>query len=340
MTTFNFAPTGDRPLVIVNGQVRQLATGGALSGAEPQLGNPAADGYVLQSTAAGVRTWTNTPTVATASQGTSTTQVASTAFVIGEMNRHRNRIRNGNFTINQRAVSGTVSLSAGQYGHDGWKGGASGCTYTFAKSANVTTLTITAGSLQQVVDGEWLFSGTHCLSWTGSAQGKIGAGSYSASGVTGSATGGTNLTIEFGTGTLSMVQLEPSATPTGFEFRDDELYRNLRYYYRIYPAATGSPFGFAWTYSATVAILFVKFPVPMRAAPTALEQSGTANQYAAYQGNVVTQCSSVPVFSNANTHFSMTNITVASGLTVGWSGIVISDLTNGAGAYLAWSAEL
>ncbi len=35
----------------------------------------------------------------------------------------KNKIINGNFDINQRAVSGTVSLSAGVYGHDRWKDG-------------------------------------------------------------------------------------------------------------------------------------------------------------------------------------------------------------------------
>ena len=49
----------------------------------------------------------------------------------------KNKIINGNFDINQRAVSGTVSLAAGEYGHDRFKGGAGGATYTFATSANV-----------------------------------------------------------------------------------------------------------------------------------------------------------------------------------------------------------
>ena len=118
-----------------------------------------------------------------------------------------NLVGNGNFSVNQRAKSGTVTLSAGAYGHDRWKAGASGCTYTFATSENITTLTISAGSLIQVVEGLNLQSGTVCLSWAGTAHGKIGAGSYAASGVTGTATGGTNLNIEFNTGTLSKVQL-------------------------------------------------------------------------------------------------------------------------------------
>lgn len=131
----------------------------------------------------------------------------------------RNKIINGNFAVNQRAVSGTVTLTAGAYGHDRWKAGASGCTYTFATVANVTTITITAGSLIQIVEGINLQSGTQVLSWQGTAQGKIGSGDYGASGVTGAATGGANLTVEFGTGTLSNVQLEEGSVATEFEQR-------------------------------------------------------------------------------------------------------------------------
>lgn len=136
-----------------------------------------------------------------------------------------NKVRNGCFRINQRAKAGTVTLAAGEYGHDGWKGGASGCTYTFAASNEVVTLTISAGSLVQVIEGGDLETGTHTMSWTGTAQGKIGAGSLSASGVTGSVTGGSNLNIEFGTGTLAKVKLEMGAFATAFEMRplDDEL---------------------------------------------------------------------------------------------------------------------
>jgi len=144
----------------------------------------------------------------------------------------KNKIINGNLGINQRAVTGSVVLAAGVYGHDRWKAGASGCSYTFATTANVTTITISAGSLLQVIEGLNLQSGTHTLSWTGTATAKIDAGSYSASGVTGTATGGTNMTIDFSTGTLSLVQLEEGSTATPFEHRmyGQELALCQRYY--------------------------------------------------------------------------------------------------------------
>jgi len=144
----------------------------------------------------------------------------------------RNAIINGNFGVNQRGVSGTVSLSAGEYGHDRWKAGASGATYTFSTSGGVTTLDITAGSLIQVVEDLNLVTDTYVLSFEGTAQGKIGAGSFGDSGVTESVTGGSNLNIEFGTGTVSKVQLEVGNKPTPFEHRSygEELALCERYY--------------------------------------------------------------------------------------------------------------
>jgi len=131
----------------------------------------------------------------------------------------RNAVINGCFRNNQRGVSGSVSLSAGEYGHDRWKAGENGCSYTFSTSNNITTITVTDGSLMQVIEGFSLQSGTHVLSWTGTAQGRIDAGGYGGSGITGTSAGGTNQTIEFGTGTISKVQYEEGSISTPFEHR-------------------------------------------------------------------------------------------------------------------------
>ena len=140
-----------------------------------------------------------------------------------------NIVINGGFAVNQRSKSGTVTLGAGAYGHDCWKAGESGCTYTFSTSGSVTTITITAGSLKQVIEGYNLKTGTVCLSWKGTSQGKIGAGNYAASGVTGSVTGGTNLEIEFGTGTVSLVQLNYGTSVNPFVINPYELLRCMEY---------------------------------------------------------------------------------------------------------------
>jgi len=124
-----------------------------------------------------------------------------------------------------------VVLPAGAYGHDRWKAGSGGCTYTFSTSAGVTTLTITAGTLMQVIEGNNLRSGSHVLSWTGTANGRIAAGGYAASPVTGTVTGGTNTNIEFNTGTLTLAQFEAGQNATLFENRAEgaEMDLCLRY---------------------------------------------------------------------------------------------------------------
>jgi hypothetical protein len=186
----------------------------------------------------------------------------------------KNAIINGNFAVNQRAVSGTVTLAAGVYGHDRFKAGASGCTYTFATANNITTLTISAGSLIQVIEGNNLFTGTYTLSWVGTAQGKIGGGSYASSGVTGTPAGGSNLNIEFNTGTLSLVQFEPGAIATPFERRPfgDELALCQRYFFCVggdfYGNINFQQFANGSINSATNVSVVHQFPTVMRSAPT------------------------------------------------------------------------
>src|SRR6056297_1384954 len=82
-----------------------------------------------------------------------------------ELLGRRNAIINGNFGVNQRGVSGTLSLSTGEYGHDRWKAGSSGCTYTFSTTEGVTTIDISAGSLIQVIEDVNLVTDTYVLSW-------------------------------------------------------------------------------------------------------------------------------------------------------------------------------
>lgn len=182
----------------------------------------------------------------------------------------KNAIINGNFGINQRGVSGTVVLSAGVYGHDRWKAGASGCTYTFATTNNVTTITITAGSLMQVIEGINLQSGTYTLSWAGTAQGQVDGGGYAGSGLTGTAVGGTNQTIEFGTGTVSLVQYEEGSVATPFEHRQfgQELALCQRYY-EIATIPTSTSLFVSYNYSSGgERFNYWQFKQTKRASPT------------------------------------------------------------------------
>ncbi|CAB4168681.1 hypothetical protein UFOVP580_12 [uncultured Caudovirales phage] len=189
----------------------------------------------------------------------------------GQFSGNRSRLINGAFAHNQRVVSGTVTLTAGQYGHDYWKAGSSGCTYIFTTINNLTTITITAGTLLQVINGKNLFSGIHVLSWGGTAVGRVGAGAYSAPGaniITANITGGVNTTIEFAAGTLWLTQFEPGIQPTVFEFRLNELLlcqqRFFKTYDQAFPVgATNNP-NAAPTVTAMAACNYATIPVPFQ----------------------------------------------------------------------------
>jgi hypothetical protein len=237
---------------------------------------------------------------------------------------NRNKIINGNFGINQRVVSGTVTLSAGAYGHDRWKAGASGCTYTFATAANVTTITISAGSLVQVIEGLNLQSGTHVLSFTGTVQMTINGGSAGNSGMTGTLTGGTNATVETsGTGTLSLVQLEAGDTATPFEHRSygQELALCQRYFEKSYnqsvaPGASGQGNNGVVLYIGTGnsvsngdKLPMVTFMAVKRTAPTILiwSPNGTSNTLANMASSDLAAGSATPNVASDRNFFAYQN---------------------------------
>lgn len=235
------------------------AAGAILKGDIWLISVPATSGALLgYPVGTSVRALSNTP-------GQTSTNWAVKADLGVQIIYGDNLLINSNFLVNQRAVSGTVTLAAGIYGHDRWKAGASGCTYTFTTSNGIITLTITAGSLQQIVESSNTPPGTNtlALSWTGTSQGKIGTGSFSSSGVTGSVTGGSNLTIEFNTGTLSCPKLELNkVTPYRHLKLQEELTACKRYYQKSAFAYTVQRTGAATQFFTSF------FPVEFRTAPT------------------------------------------------------------------------
>lgn len=141
----------------------------------------------------------------------------ASSAVIGD-----NLIINGNFSVNQRGNAGGVAIPAGNYySHDRWKAGASGCTYTFTQTLPDTAITITAGTLTQVIEAGMILGGVYTLSWTGTAQGRVyqgtPTGSYAASPiVTPALISGTNTIVEFNAGTVGRVKFELGTTATPF----------------------------------------------------------------------------------------------------------------------------
>jgi len=248
----------------------------------------------------------------------------------------KNVIIDGNFNVNQRGVSGTVTLAAGAYGHDRWKGGASGCTYTFATVENVTTLTISAGSLVQVVEGLNLQSGTYTLSFNGTAQGKINGGSYSASGVTGTATGGTNMTIEFNTGTLSLVQLEKGSTATSFDYRPYGTELGLCQRYLPAWISSSSAYGAVGSgmcISTNSGFIFVGFQVQPRIPPTGV--SGTPANFRMYVANGASVSFTGIVFNTSSYLGANIQLTGATSLVAG--NATIMEATVGGGSVILFS---
>ena len=217
---------------------------------------------------------TGTPTAPTPGVTDNTTKLATTAYVttadnalrlVFANNTGRNRLHNGGFSINQRGYTSGTALAAGAYGHDRWKAGASGGTYTFTQSQPFTTITITAGSLQQIVEAPNVEGGTYTLSWTGTAQGRVNAGAYGASPVTVAGLAvNTAITVEFNAGTLGTAQLEVGLVATPYAKRDpeDELARCQRFY------VTGNFNYFTYGGAGTPVSQTASFLVGMRASPT------------------------------------------------------------------------
>ncbi len=149
----------------------------------------------------------------------------------------RNKIINPLFSINQRGASATVTLAAFTYGHDRIRAGASGCTYTFSTNNGVTTLNITAGSIQQIIEANAFAgdAGTYFLSWSGSAQGRINGGAYGTTGqVSAAVEASADVTVEFGIGTLSLPQFEKDyVTPFSGRAFSQEQSLCYRYYERV-----------------------------------------------------------------------------------------------------------
>lgn len=261
----------------------------------------------------------------------------SDGSVLGSQLGIFNRIIDGGFVINQRGYVSGTSLSSGTYGHDRWKGGASAGTYTFTQAALGvnTTITITAGSIIQVIEGCNLpEGGTYVLSWTGTAQGRLNGGTYGSSGtvmVTGW-TAGTNLNVEFNTGTLGNIQLVAGSSVSSYAYRPygTELALCQRYAY-----ATNGSNGVAGS-GDTVSVQ-QRFPLPsMRATPTLTTiTAGSAIISDDYSANY-TAASAGFSLQNANVQFARVVITGFSGLT---SGRFAAGLGTGTGVIL-FSAEL
>ena len=223
--------------------------------------------------------FTGNPTAPTPTAGDNDASIATTAFVTAAVAAvpAASVIINGNFRVNQMGYVSAAALSAGIYGHDQWKAGASGGDYSFTQLKSSTQITIAAGkSLIQPIEDVNVVGGSYILSWTGTAQARAGvntltpAGAYAASPllIVGQ-TAGTVMSVEFNSGTLGTVKLESGASATPFIMRPygPELAMCQRYW------ETGKLSFLAYTVASGYFGQWAGFRVSKRAAPTVLISS-------------------------------------------------------------------
>lgn len=305
-----------RPVVRVGGEPRLLAEGDSL-----QVGKALLDPSGL----AAARTFALPDKSGT---------LALTSDVAG-----RNRIINGDFRVNQRAYTSGAATTAGQYTFDRWKVTSTG-GITYATTNNKTTVTIPSGqTLQQVVEGINLQSGTYVLSWEGTAQGRTAGGSYGASGaVTAAIVGGANATIEFGAGTVTNVQLELGATATPFEYRHFGLELSLcqRYYWQL-GGQVNSFYGVGANISNTSAAIYIQYPVRMRSAPT-WTYSAASDWYVRNFSNNTSYIVTTNGGFNANADGGAMNLTIGTASLSAGGGA--SAMPVNSNAFFSFSAEL
>jgi hypothetical protein len=115
-----------------------------------------------------------------------------------------------------------------------------------------------------------------------------------------------------------------------------ELAMCQRYYWR-YVSTGVVRMSLGYATSADAAVSTIPYPVQMRTAPTALEQSGTATDYNIHTAAGAQVCSAVPTFLTATNNAGTVTLTATGLLTAGQGLGVRSVNTN---AFFGWSAEL
>lgn len=239
----------------------------------------------------------------------------------------RQAIINGNFVVNQRVYVSNATLASGAYGHDRWKGGASGGDYTFTQLPSSTTITIKTGkSLIQVIETFNVIGGTYTLSWTGTAQARFGidsatpSGAYAASPITiTTQTAGTVMSVEFNEGTLGKAQLNSGSVALPFQpksYAEEEI--NCKKYYQVYGGLNAYDrlpvFGIIAS-SATASEGILQHEVEMRAKPT-FAYTGTIGNFRLISGSSAVAVTAMSTNSSqSNSKLTNVTITAASGLT-------------------------
>ena len=339
-----------------SGTAYQLAYYATSGTAVSTLGSLGTNGQVLTSGGAGVAPSWLTPSGGTPGGSTTQIQYNNAGAFAGSANMtfdgtnvqianslksantfaFKNRLINAGYIINQRIYVSGTALILNAYGHDRWKGGALGGTYTFTQGnlGVPIIITITAGSIQQVIEGcNVPEGGTYVLSWVGTATASINGGTAGSSPrtITG-ATAGANMTIQFDTGTVSYPQLESGTQATSFDLRDygNELLKCQRYF-AILRDIDSQNVSLGTVACESSINATGSSPFSMRVSPTALINGLTISE-GTTQSNVTAVSQVASVYGSVG--FALTS----SSLAVGNAGRIRTGGTST--AYLAFSAEL
>ena len=233
------------------------------------------------------------------------------------------------------SVTGTYSLAISNDGYD--YSYVTNYTISVANTWEQKTVTIAGPTA-----GTWLTTNAAGLRlWfdLGTGTGRNGtANAWSASQIYRTAGSVQLLANNAATFYITGVQLEKGSTATSFDYRPygTELSLCQRYYLKTL-IATGLRFGMGRNLTTTTANIGIFFPVSMRIAPTALEQTGTATDYGIGYLSSGTTCTSIPTFASSTTLFSTVIFTVTTLLTAGQG---CEGYANTSNAFLGWSAEL
>ncbi|MDH4581366.1 DUF2793 domain-containing protein [Pseudomonas sp. BN415] len=193
----------------------------------------------------------------------------------------QNLLINGNFAINQRGyVSATNTTAANQYTLDRWRVVTSGQNLAFSASGLGNQITAPAGGVEQVVEGNNIQGGVYTLSWTGTATATVNGTSISNGGQTSSLTAGSNVTIRFSGGTVSLAKFEKGSVATPFEARPYSLELQLcQRYCVVYTLGSGQGFAIGTSPDTSSAYSWILLPTTMRTSSAAVTVASGLNFY-------------------------------------------------------------
>ena len=258
-------------------------------------------------------------------KGTSSAEKYTLAFWVKASKTGSNLQVNLRDVDNTRQIGGTYSISSA----DTWEhkviNFAADTTGAFDDN-NENSLTI-----EWFLDGGSNYSGGAVpTAWEASSNADRNVTNFDLAGSTDNDWAITGVQLEVGEYTSSTIP------PFQHESYQENYDRCLRYYYRITPSSGFRYVGWCqMDNDDTNHVAYIDFKTHMRAAPSALEQSGTASHYKIREASTQT-CDAVPTFNNADTWYAQVSFKKSS------SGFSQGEVNKAGidGGHLAFSAEL